>query len=179
MALYTSAIFTQSFMEYYRVLKPHSSLGKKGQARVVWSILLLVMAKFIAVFIALILIENYNSALIASAERFLFIFFLLPALFMFAAFWAVNYQMKRHEILKINDQQLYLTHVEPNGRKHEFKTVPHWVQVKMSDKGPVPNYVTLSSQNRTVELGRFLSPEERKHLFQEVVAFQRSLLNSK
>ena len=38
-------------------------------------------------------------------------------------------------------------------------------------KGPVSHYVTLSGNGRTVEIGSFLSEDERKQLFSELQDF--------
>jgi uncharacterized membrane protein len=35
-------------------------------------------------------------------------------------------------------------------------------------EGPLPNYVTLSGNGREVEIGSFLSEDERKSLFKEL-----------
>ena len=35
-------------------------------------------------------------------------------------------------------------------------------------QGPLPNYVTLSGNGREVEIGAFLSEDERKSLFKEL-----------
>ncbi len=45
----------------------------------------------------------------------------------------------------------------------------HWTQVsKYDDEGPVPHYVTLRGKGREVEIGAFLSEEERIALFDDL-----------
>ena len=52
---------------------------------------------------------------------------------------------------------------------------PYWVTVRLHETGgPVPNYVTLKGQGREVEIGAFLSEDERLSLRDELaVAFAR------
>ena len=48
---------------------------------------------------------------------------------------------------------------------------PYWVRVSSHDNaGPVKHYVTLSGNGREVEIGAFLSEEERKRLYPELRA---------
>jgi uncharacterized membrane protein len=42
---------------------------------------------------------------------------------------------------------------------------PYWVRIKMADTKVLDNYITLTGGPRDIELGAFLSPEERKDLF--------------
>jgi uncharacterized membrane protein len=45
-------------------------------------------------------------------------------------------------------------------------------------EGPLPNYVTLSGNGREVEIGAFLSEDERKSLFKELTERVRCYRNS-
>lgn len=59
----------------------------------------------------------------------------------------------------------------PRGRRQEWEGNPYWVRVELHPKGgPVPNYVTLSGGQREVEIGAFLSEEERIALAQDLRA---------
>ena len=57
----------------------------------------------------------------------------------------------------------------PRGRKQEWEANPYWVRVALHPTGgPVPNYLTLKGDGREVELGAFLSEEERITLRDEL-----------
>ena len=45
---------------------------------------------------------------------------------------------------------------------------PFWVRMKMIDTKALENYITLTGGPRDIEIGAFLSPEERKDLFKDV-----------
>ncbi len=52
------------------------------------------------------------------------------------------------------------------GPDQNWQANPHWVEVKLRPEGgPVENYVTPRGNNRTVEIGAFLSPDERQEMY--------------
>jgi uncharacterized membrane protein len=57
----------------------------------------------------------------------------------------------------------------PRGQHRHWAANPHWVRVELHLKGgPVPHYITLRGGPREVELGSFLSEEERVLLAPEL-----------
>lgn len=73
------------------------------------------------------------------------------------------------EVLKIWPDRIILTRSGPRGAHADWDANPYWVQVQMHpDAGPVKNYITLKGNARAVELGAFLSEDERPVLFDEV-----------
>ena len=73
------------------------------------------------------------------------------------------------EDLTFAPENLTLTRHGPRGQRHDWQANPHWVRLTLHPKGgPVPNYLTLSGSGREVELGAFLSEEERVKLRDEV-----------
>lgn len=92
---------------------------------------------------------------------------LLP--FIVAAVAAIWWGLKR----SWRDMELYeevvlwrdlirLERHEPKRGVKEWEANPYWVRVNLHPRGgPVPNYVTLSGGPREVELGAFLTPDER------------------
>ncbi len=77
------------------------------------------------------------------------------------------------EILTLKDDMAYLIHTTPKGEVKEWDCNRYWTQVLKYEKdGPVPHYVTLRGHGREVEIGAFLSEDERISLFDEL---QRSL----
>ncbi|MFW2542525.1 DUF2244 domain-containing protein [Primorskyibacter sp. 2E107] len=99
---------------------------------------------------------------------------LLP--FMLAATAALYYALRRNvrdreilEVLTISREDTRLTRTNPKGDVQEWHCNTYWVEATLHPKdGPVPNYVTLKGGGREVEVGAFLSEDERKALFTEL-----------
>jgi uncharacterized membrane protein len=53
---------------------------------------------------------------------------------------------------------------EPRGAVRRWQANPHWVSVALSKNARIENYLTLTGNGREIELGAFLSPEEREAL---------------
>jgi uncharacterized membrane protein len=92
---------------------------------------------------------------------------LLP--FLLAALWAIWAALGRSyrdaeivEDLAIWPDRVTLTRQGPRGGRKDWQANPHWVEVTLHrEGGPVPNYLTLRGAGREVELGAFLSEDER------------------
>jgi uncharacterized membrane protein len=73
------------------------------------------------------------------------------------------------ETLTFEQTRLHLVRHGPRGKRQEWEANPHWVRVELHAMGgPVPEYITLLGGPREVELGAFLSEEERVTLAREV-----------
>lgn len=73
------------------------------------------------------------------------------------------------EDLTLNRDSLTLTRHGPRGQRKEWQANPYWVTVHLHGTGgPVPNYLTLKGNGREVELGAFLSEDERLSLRDEL-----------
>jgi uncharacterized membrane protein len=57
---------------------------------------------------------------------------------------------------------------EPDGTIRAWDANPYWVRLALRDDGPVENYLTLRASGREIELGAFLSPEERTDLHRQL-----------
>ncbi|WP_099827197.1 DUF2244 domain-containing protein [Oceaniglobus indicus] len=69
------------------------------------------------------------------------------------------------EDLTLWSDRIELIRTNPDGPQQCWAANPFWVRVAMHETGgPVENYVTLSGAGREVEVGAFLSPEERRKL---------------
>ena len=80
------------------------------------------------------------------------------------------------EELVLTPTRVSLSRHGPRRRKQEWEANPHWLRVTLhEDGGPVPNYLTLKAKGREVELGAFLSEEERIALHKEVQDTLRTL----
>ena len=92
---------------------------------------------------------------------------LLP--FVAAALGGIWWALRRNsrdraivETLTLTRTEIHLSHRKPDGSRSDWQANPHWVVVTLhATGGPVPNYLTLRGNGREVELGAFLSEDER------------------
>lgn len=139
-------------------LWPHRSLTQRG---FVWFI------GVTAALIAVPLIATIGSPVLWA---------LLP--FLVAAVWAIWFALRKNgrdrdivEDLVLTPGQVTLTRHGPRGRRQDWEANPYWLRVTLHKTGgPVPNYLTLKGEGREVELGAFLSEEERVALKEELEA---------
>lgn len=81
------------------------------------------------------------------------------------------------ETLKIWPDRMTLDHVHPKFGHKTWEANPYWVQVRIDPKNErVVNYLTLKGGDREVELGAFLSEDERAALHGELDAAIRKVL---
>lgn len=67
------------------------------------------------------------------------------------------------ETLRLSPDRLTLTR-QARGLQ-SWEANPHWVRLTLYEtEGPVPVYLTLAGNGREVELGAFLTPDERRSL---------------
>lgn len=103
------------------------------------------------------------------------LWFLLP--FPVAAIAAIWYALRRNahdreiiEELTLSPGRIALTQFGPHGRRH-WEADTFWVRVTCyADGGPVANYLTLTDGRREVEIGTFLTEDERLALRGELVS---------
>ena len=73
------------------------------------------------------------------------------------------------EEFRLWSDRVELTRHEPRGKPRHWEANPYWVRVEMhATGGPVENYITLKGAGREVEIGAFLSADERQTLFGEL-----------
>lgn len=138
-------------------LWPHNSLSQHG------------MAAFVLTTFTFILIPALP--LLGSVV----LWGLLP--FLLIAVWGIYYALRRNrrsrqiiEVLTLDDAETHLTRTDANGKVQEWDCNRYWTQVtKYDDQGPVPHYVTLKGKGREVEIGAFLSEEERIALYDDLL----------
>lgn len=137
-------------------LWPHRSLPRRGFAAVV-------LGTF--TFITIPLLPLLGTVLLWG---------LLPFLLMAVGgiWWALERSYKDGEILEtltFTTETLNLERVNPKGDRQSWDCNPYWARAQMhTTGGPVPFYVTLTGNGRTVEIGAFLSEDERKSLYGEL-----------
>lgn len=100
---------------------------------------------------------------------------LLPFLLLtVAGLWLAleaNYRARDiQEVLTLSENRAHLVHHGPRARIQEWSCNRYWARPEIhAAGGPVPNYVTLSGGGRVVEIGAFLSEEERIALYDDLV----------
>ena len=148
-----------------RVLElwPHRSLPRRG------------FAAFFAITGALVAVP-----LLSVVGTPVFGFILVPFVLVIALTWAMIERSYRDgdliEELRLTRERMRLVRRDPDGRSRHWEANPYWVRVRLHPRGPVENYLTLAGGPREVELGAFLSPEERAALKDEL---DRALLRVK
>lgn len=137
-------------------LWPHQSLPPKG------------FALFIGVTFTMLLVPLLP--LLGSIVLWGILPFLMAALF--AIWFALGRSRKRAqiiEVLTLSDDRAHLLRCDQKGQVREWDCNRYWAKPALHEKnGPVPHYVTLSGNGREVEIGAFLSEDERMELFDEL-----------
>lgn len=137
-------------------LWPHRSLPRRG------------FAAFMLGTFALITIPLYP--LLGSAVLWGVLPFLLLAVG--GLLWALEktYRSARiEEVLTITPERVHLERINPGGEVQAWNANRHWTRVHIHPAGgPVPHYLTLTGGPREVEIGAFLSEDERKALYREL-----------
>jgi uncharacterized membrane protein len=73
------------------------------------------------------------------------------------------------EELTLWADHITLTRHNPRAADQTWQANPYWVSVQMLETGgPVENYVTLKGNGREVEIGAFLTVDERAELYDEL-----------
>ena len=133
-------------------LRPHRSLPRKGFAVVV------------LLFFALVTIPL--AAMIGTALLWALLPFAMTALG--ALWWGLQRSYRDGEVIEVlslEENEVSLTRTEPGGALRTWNCNRYWVRLHKHERnGPVPHYITLSGNGREVEVGAFLSEEERQAL---------------
>ena len=92
-----------------------------------------------------------------------------------ALFWMALRRNERDrqilEILEITRETTRLSRHQTKKENQYWDAPTYWTQLSLyKTKGPVPEYVTLKNQSREVEIGAFLSEEERVELHRDLRA---------
>lgn len=100
--------------------------------------------------------------------------FLLPFMMMaVGGVWFAIHRNRRSaqilEVLTLTGDQAHLVRHDPQGDPQEWECNRYWATAALhKNDGPVPHYVTLKGGGREVEIGAFLSEEERLALFDDL-----------
>lgn len=90
----------------------------------------------------------------------------LDILVVYVAF-RLNYRAARaYETLRLTPAELEITQVDARGRGRRIVFQPYWLAVDMDDPPRRDSRLTLRTHGRWLEIGRFLTPEEKLGLAQ-------------
>lgn len=137
-------------------LWPHNALAPRGFAAVIGAS---------AGVLALPLLAVLGNAVLWGILPF--------ALLALAALWlAIRRNWRDRSVIEdmaLSRHELRLRHIDPRGPIQEWRADPHWVALHLRPGGgPVEQYLTMTGGGREVELGAFLTPEERVALHAEL-----------
>ena len=99
---------------------------------------------------------------------------LLP--FTLLAVWGLYFALQHNyrarqitELLSLSGSTAQLVRTNPKGDTQKWECNRYWTQVTKYEKdGPVPHYITLKGMGREVEIGAFLSEDERIALYDDL-----------
>ncbi|MCE2509491.1 MAG: DUF2244 domain-containing protein [Alphaproteobacteria bacterium] len=95
-------------------------------------------------------------------------FFGLDVLLIYV-FFRLNYREARaFEALTLTERELLLRKVSPRGKVSSHRFEPYWIRVKIDAPTQTRSRLTLSSHGKTVEIGAFLTEDEKIGLAQEI-----------
>ena len=94
-----------------------------------------------------------------------------------ALWWGLERSYRDGDILEtltLQGDMLELVHRPARGETKQWECNIYWTRVEMHVQGgPVPYYLTLAGNGRVVEIGSFLSEDERRALHGELAEFIR------
>ena len=129
------------------VLHPHTSLTPRG-------FFLLMAVVGLVSFLA-------GIAFILMGAWPVFGFFGIDVLLVYFAF-KLNYRdARRYETVQLTDSLLTVERIAPSGRRERWRFQPYWLQIDIDDHPTSSTALTLRSHGRILEIGRFLTPDEK------------------
>lgn len=95
--------------------------------------------------------------------------------FLLLAYWGIWFAIRRNgrnlilsETLSIWRDEVRVERREANGQVRRWMAEPIQVRIQVHKDGQIEDYLTLAGSGRIIELGAFLSPEERVSLSDEI-----------
>ena len=132
------------------VLQPHTTLGPRG------------FLLFMAVFGTVNLIAGVSFVLIGSWP--VFGFAVLDVLLVYYAYRMNFYASRRYETIRLTDDSLTVLRVSPSGKRRRIRFQPYWLKIQMDNPPQPDSALMLRSHGRELEIGKFLTPEEKLDL---------------
>ena len=138
-------------------LWPHQSLPPKGFAAFILSTFVLILIPTLSLLGTVLLWGLLPFVLMAVGGMYLAL--------------QRNHRARQiEEVLTLDPTMARLIRTDSAGGTQTWDCNRHWARVrKYEDTGPVPHYVTLRGKGREVEIGAFLSEDERLALYDELL----------
>jgi uncharacterized membrane protein len=131
-------------------LAPHRSLPRRG---------------FVAVMVALGALSVGASTGFALAGAWpVGGFFGLDVLLLYVALRASYRSARQRERVRLTRERLEVERVDQRGGRSAWQFQPFWLRVVLEERPPGGNRLILSSHGRSLVLGSFLGPAERRSL---------------
>lgn len=142
--------------QYSAVLKPHRSLPPKGFA---WLMLGLAGVSFcVSLFFVL------HGAWPVTP------FFGLDVGLVWLAFRLSYRQARQSEELRLTEDSLTVDRIDIYGERKRWRFQPFWVRVRFEEQDEDTNRLLLTSHGRSLAVGSFLGPSERRGVAQSLSA---------
>jgi uncharacterized membrane protein len=135
-------------LHYTAVLKPHRSLPPKGFAL----LMLALGGGSVCVSLAFVLHGAWPVTP----------FFGLDVALVYVAFRLSYRQARQREELRLSDSSLTVDRVNIYGERRRWQFQPFWLRVHFEEKDEHTNRLVLTSHGRSLVVGSFLGPEERR-----------------
>jgi uncharacterized membrane protein len=135
-------------VHFHAVLAPHRSLPPRG-----FAVLMLVVA---AVSFCVSLVFVLNGAWPVTP------FFGVDVLLVYLAFRISYRRAKLREELRLTEDSLTVERVGIKGERMRWQFQPFWLRLVFEEKDEHTNRLTLASHGRSVAVGSFLGPAERR-----------------
>ncbi|MBZ0128422.1 MAG: DUF2244 domain-containing protein [Rhodobacteraceae bacterium] len=147
-----SGAFSDSTPVLRLVLTPHRSLPRRGFAwflLILWGLLTVPLLPLLGTVVVWVMLP-----------------FALAALALIWAFVERNYRDGNlSEELLLWADRIEVTRTNPRRASQHWQANPYWTSLHLrATGGPVEDYLTLKGNGREIELGAFLSPDERRDL---------------
>ena len=133
---------------YDAVLSPHRSLPPRGFA----ALMLFLAGVSFAVGLAFVLRGAWPVTP----------FFGLDLMLVYLAFRMSYRQARLREELRLTEDSLTVDRIDPRGGRRHWRFQPFWLRVVLEEKDEHSNRLVLTSHGRSLVVGSFLGPDERR-----------------
>jgi uncharacterized membrane protein len=138
---------TAGFAHFEALIRPHRSLGREGLRALIYAV---VAANLL-----------FSLVMLWLGAWPVLVFLGLDVAAVIVAFRLSYAQMAAYERITIGNGDLVVERADAKGRSQEWRFASYWVSV-LFEGDEDDGIVTLRSHGRSLEVGRFLVPSERK-----------------